>query len=227
MKIKNVKGEVLLVVDRKDLRGVCLKGKNLRLADLRGATLEGADLSFADLTHADLSQADLYGSNLFEANLMGAVLLKADFRNTILISAMMNDADLNGALLSGSDLYECTMHGADLSNTVLDPLNFIPGLPDCFEEDQSMPGWVIGYRTRSTSSAGRYLVDNRIYGCEVFSTCQETKCHPGWYLWPTVSEAYNWGIRGEARIKVRTRREDGLMAGGKYRTRTIWVIGSV
>ena len=156
------------------------------------------NLSGADLFRANLSGANLSGANLFGANLF--------------------EADLSGADLSGADL-----SGADLSETVLDPKNIPNQKWQNFEELDK--DWIIGYRTRSTQAAGRILIDNRIYGCPVFSTCENTECHPGWYLWPTLEQSKQFSEYSEKFIKVKTRKIDIHKAGTKYRSRMIWVIG--
>ena len=82
--------------------------------------------------------------------------------------------------------------------------------------------YVFGYRTRTSPIAGRKLVDDRIYGCEVFSTA-DTECHPGWYLWPTKQQAIDFSRAVEI-IKVKSRTKDIHKAGNKWRSRTIHVI---
>jgi hypothetical protein len=173
-----------------------LRDADLRDADLREAYLSGANLSGADLSGADLSGADLSGANLRGANLSGA--------------------DLSGANLRGANL-----SGANLSKTILDPINKPNQNIDGFEKQDDV--WVFGYRTRSTSAAGKTLQDDRIYGTEVFSTCS-TECHPGWYLWPTLKHSKDYSDQGPY-IKVRARICDMHKAGSKWRSRAIWVIG--
>jgi len=75
-----------------------------------------------------------------------------------------------------ANLSRANLSRANLSKTILDPTNIPNKIIDGFEVDGD---WVIGYRTRETSAAGRALIDDRIYGCEVFSTCEKTECHPG------------------------------------------------
>jgi len=70
------------------------------------------------------------------------------------------------------------------------------------------------------------LQDDRIYGAEVFSTC-ETECHPGWYLWPTLKASNAFSGEEKEKIKVKARKIDIHKAGLKWRSRAIWVIGSV
>ena len=181
---------------------------NLRSADLRSADLSYADLRYANLRYANLSSADLSSADLRYANLSYADLRYANLRYANLSYANLSSADLSSA---------------DLRSTQIDPTNAPNQQSDSFKEDAG-EGWVYGYRTRETSAAGRELVDDRIYGCEVFSTC-DTECHPGWYLWPTYESAKQWS-RAET-VRVKTRRIDIHQAGAKWRTRTIWVIGTV
>lgn len=93
--------------------------------------------------------------------------------------------------------------------------------------DPDHGGWVIGYRTRETSAAGRALQDDRIYGTEVFSTCDETECHPGWYLWPTLRASQAFSRDAADFIRVRARLIDVHHVKTKWRSRAIWVIGSI
>ena len=83
-------GDVILSLDRTDLRDA-----NLMNADLWYADLTGANLRHADLWHADLAGADLTG---------------ADFTGAILAEAIFKGANLTGAILAGADFT-----GADLS----------------------------------------------------------------------------------------------------------------
>ena len=161
------------------------------------------DINKSIKTLAQEKKTNLSGADLFGANLSGANLF---------------EADLYRANLSGADL-----SGADLSETVLDPKNIPNQKWQNFEELDK--DWIIGYRTRSTQAAGRILIDNRIYGCPVFSTCENTECHPGWYLWPTLEQSKQFSEYSEKFIKVKTRKIDIHKAGTKYRSRMIWVIG--
>jgi hypothetical protein len=212
--------------------------KNLRYnigpcANLRGAHLGGADLGGEDLFGADLSRADLGGANLFGANLSGAHLTRADLSGAHLDranlsradlgGANLSRADLSGANLSGSNLFGANLSGANLSETCLDPKNKPNGISKDFEESLDLEDWVIGYRSRGTSAPGLILLDDRIYGCEVFST-DSTECHPGWYIWPTLKQATEYSGKVKF-VRVRTRPHDIHQAGTKWRTRMIWVIG--
>jgi hypothetical protein len=132
-------------------------------------------------------------------------------------------ADLSSADLSRADLSWANLSGADLSRTILDPTNKPNCIIDEFEKIDDV--WVYGYRTRATSAAGKQLQDDRIYGTEVFSTC-DTECHPGWYLWPTLKQSIDFSGQGPY-IKVKSRICDIHKAGNKWRSRTIWTIGEV
>jgi uncharacterized protein YjbI with pentapeptide repeats len=188
-------------------------------ASLSGASLSGADLSGADLSGASLSGADLSGADLIGANLSGAYLGRAD-----LSGAYLGRANLSGADLSGAYLGRANLSRANLSGGILDPTNKPNGNIEGFQP-ADMPGWVYGYRTRATSAAGRTLQDDRIYGTEVFST-DDTECHPGWYLWPTLQQSKDFSNAGPY-VKVRARSIDIHKAGTKWRSRAIWAIGGV
>ena len=226
-----------------DLSGADLSRADLFRAKLSEATLSGANLSGADLSEATLFRADLSGANLSEATLSGANLSEAELSGATLSEANLSEAELSeatlsGANLSGADLSEATLSGAklsganlsradlsraDLSGTILDPSNKPNAITDDFSDANE--GWIFGYRTRATTAAGKTLQDDRIYGAEVFSTC-ETDCHPGWYLWPTIKHCKDFSGDVEM-IKVKARKIDIHKAGGKWRSRAIWVIGGV
>lgn len=201
-----------------------VNASSLVRADLAGARLPGANFANEDLTAANLEGADLTGAYCCNTNLGGANLVGANLSRAMMVKSDLSRTNLENANLEEAEIREVNFELAYLKGTVLDPYAPIPGLPDSFEDDPEMPGWVIGYRSRRTTAAGISLIDDRIYGCEVFSVCQKTECHPGWYLCPTVVAAQGYGLKI---VKVRTRRKDGLQAGNKCRTRTIWVIGDV
>src|SRR3989304_1053669 len=175
---------------------------DLRNANLQNANFRNANLQNADLQNANLQNADLWGANLRNANLQNANL---------------QNANLWGANLRNADLW-----GANLEKTCLDPNN-IPNadVSDFKEVDDA---YVFGYRLRTSPIAGKFLVNDRIYGCEVFSTA-DTECHPGWYLWPSYQAAFDWN-RDEI-IKVKARIIDIHKAGNKWRARTIHVLSTV
>ena len=151
------------------------------------------------------------GADLSVANLSGADLSVAD----------LSEANLSEANLSRANLY-----GADLSKTVLDPANKPNADAAGFELIPNEEGWVYGYRTRTTCAAGKLLQDDRIYGTEVFSTC-DTECHPGWYLWPTLERSKVFREPEGDHIRVKARVIDIHHAGSKWRSRAIWTLGSV
>ncbi|MBF0345765.1 MAG: pentapeptide repeat-containing protein [Nitrospirae bacterium] len=136
-------------VQRWDLSGVKLVGKNLQKAylrdvnlhkaDLRGvdlykAYLRGADLSEASMSRAQVNRADLYGTNLQKADLSMASFIEVDLTTTdlrdsdlaasSLIGAYLNRANLSGANLTNTNLYTAslrysTLNGCALINTNL------------------------------------------------------------------------------------------------------------
>ena len=179
-------------------------------ATLEAAVEFGANLSEANLIGANLSEANLSEANLSEANLSGANL----------IGAYLSEANLSEANLSKANL-----SGANLSKTILDPANIPNAQTDGFLPVPDELGWVYGYRTRKTSAAGLMLQDDRIYGCEVFSTSDD-ECHPGWYLWPTLEASHKWQSDGE-HVQVKSRVIDihKPANGNKWRSRAIWVLG--
>ena len=156
--------------------------------------LRGGGGELADLSGADLTGANLYGAVLYGANLSGANLSRAD--------------------LSWANLY-----GANLSNTCLDPNN----MPNANAEGFQAEGeFIIGYRTRKAGHIDKYR-DGRFYSADWFST-DETECHPGLYLWPTLKHAVEFSGDVEM-IRVRTKPSEVHRAGTKWRCRWFEVLG--
>ena len=227
-------GKVIFTGDKKELARADLSEANLQEADLWRANLQGADLREADLWGANLQEANLRGANLWgaklqwadlwRANLQGAKLQWADLQWADLSEANLSEANLWRANLWGAKLqWRANLQGAKLEGTCLDPNNKPNAqVSDFLEKDNE---FVFGYRTRKTSVPEGHLVDERIYTCEVFSTC-DTECHPGWYLWPTKEQVIDFSGNVEI-IKVRSRIKDVHKVGIKYRSKEIQVIGTV
>jgi len=224
--VKSVANLSRASLSRADLSRADLSRADLSGADLSGADLSRADLPGADLSGADLSEANLSGADLSEANLSRADLSGADLSGADLSRADLSGANLSGANLSGADLTGANLFRANLNKTVLDPANIPNAQVDGFVPVPAEPGWVYGYRTRATSAAGLTLRDNRIYGCEVFSTSDD-ECHPGWYLWPTpaASRKFRDSDGGHIQVKARVIDIHKPGEGNKWRARAIWVIG--
>jgi len=212
-----------------------LRWANLLRANLLRANLSWANLSWANLSEADLSEANLRGANLSEAdlseaNLSGANLSEADLRCANLRGASLSEADLSEANLSWAnlseadlseaDLSEANLRGANLRGTVLDLSNKPNANTDGFEQTD---GFILGYRTRKAGHIDQYC-DGRYYSADWFSTCEQTECHPGLYLWPTLQRAKEWSD-GEI-IRVRTKPECVHRAGDKWRCQWFEVIGT-
>jgi uncharacterized protein YjbI with pentapeptide repeats len=127
-------------LNKKELSGYDLAGKNLSNADLEGANLNRARLVGATLDGANLANASLYGaflegaslrkasldgSDLTHAHLNGAILEGASLgvgahqRPATLIHAVLNDARMHGACLASARLRYARLNGADLGDTVL------------------------------------------------------------------------------------------------------------
>jgi len=193
-------------------------------ANLSGTDLSGTNLSYSNLSYSNLSYSNLSHSNLSYSNLSHSNLSHSGLRGTDLRGTNLRYSNLSGTNLSGTDLRYSDLSGANLFSTCCDPQKEPNGDTSSFLERDGE--WIVGYRTRATSAAGGFLVDDRIYGCEVFSVA-ETKCHPGWYLCPTYKSAKAW--KNEEIIKVRTRAKDihKPAEGNAWRTRMIWVIGTV
>lgn len=128
VKIKNVKGEVIHVVDNECLvNPTSLKDSNLKMLDLSGAdfsgvNLEGADFTHSKLTNANFKNAYLKGANFFYADLSGADLSDCDLSGVKFCFAEMTNVNL-----SHSDLRKADFTGADLTGA-----NFTGTFPsDC------------------------------------------------------------------------------------------------
>jgi len=180
-------------------------------ADLRRACLRGACLSESDLREACLCKSDLYRANLRRACLRGACLRESDLRKSDLSESDLRESDLRGARL----------YGAKLSGTCLDPQNVPSGAGYNFTRDGE---FVLGYRTRKAGHIDMYR-DGRIYAADWFSTCPDTSCHPGLYLWSTLRQAIDFSGDKEM-ICVRTRPADVHLGGDKWRCRWFEVIGA-
>lgn len=171
------------------------------IVELHGKWLQSQDGGeLANLTRTNLSGADLTGAYLTGANLAWANLAWAN---------------LAGANLSGANLTR-----VDVSETVLDPNRPANGDVDGFERDGDD---VIGYRTREAGHIGIYR-DGWTYSADWFSTCPETECHPGLYLWPTLAQSMEWESRGD-HIRVTAPAAHVHHVGGKWRCRWFTVLG--
>jgi hypothetical protein len=177
---------------------------------------KGKSFYRANLSDSDLSGSDLSGSNLSGSDLRGSDLRDSD----------LSGSDLSGSNLRGSNLSGSNLSGSNLSGSIIDPTNKPNAIVEGFQQIPGEEGWVYGYRTRATSAAGRVLQDDRIYGTEVFSTA-DTECHPGWYLWPSLSESKNYTQSYGPYVQVKARVIDIHKAGSKWRSRAIWIIGEV
>jgi len=212
-----------------DLHKVNLSWANLTEANFSYAKLENANLFYATLTRAKLRGTRLSGSNLANADLSYVDFTQADLRETIfsyanLANTNFSRANLARAALDETTLFMTNLAEANLDETVLDPKRNPNG--NCENFKALDKDWVLGYRTRQTSAAGEILIDDRIYGAEIFSTC-ETECHPGWYLWPTLEAAIKFSGGEKEFIEVKARKIDIHRAGTKWRSRAIWVIRSI
>ncbi|MES0336144.1 MAG: pentapeptide repeat-containing protein [Candidatus Magnetobacterium sp. LHC-1] len=113
----------------RNLQKAYLRDVNLHKADLRGADLykadiRGADLSDALMSRANANRADLYGTNLNRTDLKIASLIEADLSAAIvteaeLVSAILIGAYLTGANLSGANLSNATLYNASLRSCIL------------------------------------------------------------------------------------------------------------
>jgi len=193
--------------------------------ELRGANLTGADLAYANLRHANL-----YGANLAGANLRRADLPDANLRHAILYGANLAGANLTSADLTGAHLTGADLHGAHLANTVLDPARAPSGAGPEFEDDDE-PGHVRCWRTdRSLCVGDTRYTPGETYTADVFSTCPDTSCHPGIYIWPTQKQAYAWlrdydyDMYAAGIVRCRARREDIHRGGDKWRAKQIQVV---
>lgn len=106
----------------------------LERVDLRGAELEGRNLPNVCFAYANLDDA-----NFANANLANAALLETTLRKTNLSGANLQEADLTGALLDGAillgaDLSKAKLQDAQLAGVIADqttkwPPGFVPPQP--------------------------------------------------------------------------------------------------
>lgn len=112
----NLRGSKL---NESKLNETCLRGANLSGADLSKADLSRTDLRGADLSRVDLSGVDLSEADLSRADLSGADLRKANLSRANLIKTKLRGARLNGAILGGANLVLADLRGADLNGADL------------------------------------------------------------------------------------------------------------
>jgi len=99
-----LKLDLIVNLEGRDLRGIGLGGLKMRGANLRRVNLEGVVLRDHDFTGADLTEARLARADLGGATLSGANLSQADLSFARLIGANVSETDLTGALLLGAKL---------------------------------------------------------------------------------------------------------------------------
>lgn len=145
------------------------------------------------------------------ANLDGASLGGANLRG----------ANLDGASLDGASLFGANLYGASLGDTCLDPDNK-PNADVAGFRHRKDGRYVVGYRTRKAGHIKEYK-NGRHYSADWFSTA-DTECHPGLYIWPTLTDARCWSMNSLIRVSVRVK--DIHRAGDKWRCREFEVLGS-
>ena len=177
MEIKNIKGEVIIVIDGESLVNADLRCVYLRGADLRGADLHGAYLRGADLRRANLQNAYLRGANLRGAILRGANLHGANLSDACLGDANLSDTYLRGAILRGTNLRGANLHGANLRDACLGEADlrdaYLRGadLPDANLRDACLQGAVlrgakhIPYIPLACPSDGEFIGFKKVQNC--------------------------------------------------------------
>ncbi|MFA5572154.1 MAG: pentapeptide repeat-containing protein [Candidatus Bathyarchaeia archaeon] len=211
-----------------NLIGLNMSGANMSEANMSRANMSRANMSGANMSEANMSRANMFGANMSRANMFGANMSGANMSEANMFGANMSRANMSGANMSGvnmseADIFGVNLHGAILTGTCLDPNNTPNAIVDKFE---IINGFVIGYRTKVTSHIPEYKVDN-IYSADWFSTCENTECHPGLYLWPTLTIAINYSGSSNTFIKVRTKPKDVHKAGTKYRCKWFEVLEEI
>jgi hypothetical protein len=86
-------------LERVDLRGADLKGRNLQNVCFAYANLDDADFAKANLANATLWETTLRNTDLSGADLSGADLREADLTGALLDGAILRGADLSKAKL--------------------------------------------------------------------------------------------------------------------------------
>jgi uncharacterized protein YjbI with pentapeptide repeats len=108
-----------LRIERQDIRGVDLSGRDLRWATFTGSTLDGANLKGTDLRSADLTGCSLRGADLRGAKLDLAQLPDVDLTGAKLDHTTLAEAVLRGAYLEGTSMTDADCTGVDLSASII------------------------------------------------------------------------------------------------------------
>ena len=103
-------------LEKRDLKGYFLRGKQLTEANLEGVDLTGADLSGCGLVRARLSSATPHGTAFIRAEMRGAILIEAKAGGARMQRAQLHDADLSGANLEAAELQDADLRRAWLQN---------------------------------------------------------------------------------------------------------------
>ncbi len=159
-------------------------------ADLRNMNFRCADLTSARFHDSDLRGVDFRDSKLGGAIFRNTKLNGADFEYANLGFTDFERADLSDVNLEHTNLKNAYFGDANLTNTCLDPDNLPNMKATGFERFSSRSGmiWCIGYRTLNShymNHSYRYEV-GKLYEAPLFSTAEDTECHPGLYVQPEL-----------------------------------------
>ena len=212
----------------KDLSDKNLRGANLYEVDLRGANLFDADLTGANLYAADLRKADLREADCAGANLYLADLCEADLRGADFTGANLSNACLRSANLSGADLVWTNLNLADFRDTCLDPERSPKDATQALVDAgfRIEHGLVYGFRTKHSLHADRITYLPGTYVAPVFSTDENSDCHPGIYFAPEQWLRKTYASE-EKLVRIVSRISDVCAAGDKFRTKELMVLPDI
>ena len=152
----------------------------------------------------NLSYANLYNANFFGADLSGA--------------------NLSCAYLYNANFSDANLFGANLTNTCLDPSRKPNALVSEFKKDGI---FIVGYRTKESITMRNIVYESGSeYSALFFSTCENTDCHPGLYLYPTLEQVKK-EYESAAYVKVWAKAEETVKAVTKWRCKKFYRVENV
>ena len=139
--------------------------------------------------------------------------------------ANLRGANLGGADLRGADLGWANLGGANLSGTILakGPLPLILSDDIIGAGLETDGGFVIGWRTKKSTIIGTTTYEpGKVYTAPVFSTCQDSPCHPGIYFASKEWLIENYG--SAQLVRCCCLRSELLHVGNKWRCKRLMIL---
>ena len=155
MKIKDLKGNVLLEIKGNTLKGKDFSNKILDYADLREKNLKGANFKNCSLIGADLGCSFLVNCNFNKAKMQNCSL-----EHSNCFEATFEGANLEGANIAYSSLIRANMFHACLRNTRADFANFAWADLECADVFRLVaPGAHFGSTYLKSANRGNIILD--------------------------------------------------------------------